>query len=221
MIDTRFSWAVLCMVLIGGVFPFLPAFLEPIFIATAVRSIENIQALMLFCIFVFTLIYMKPWTLPNGKKQFWFWAACWWLLLCGRSISWGRDYFPDVPKPYFRAISVVLIGSVVFMLFSKHLRQEIVHKFKTFSLPLWPSILVIVTLAIVDWVEHLRGLYSLVLFDTRYQDFVEELYEFPFILGLFLVAWAVMYKDYVVVKKEQKNWLNVEPEYLKSGQSRN
>ncbi|MCP0723168.1 hypothetical protein KU617_23195, partial [Salmonella enterica subsp. enterica serovar Montevideo] len=41
---------------------------------------------------------------PEGAKQFWLWAVVWWLVLLGRSTSWGRDYFPDEPRILFRMI---------------------------------------------------------------------------------------------------------------------
>lgn len=192
MFDTRFSWAVIFIALISCLFPLLPVLVDPLLVGTAVRSIENIQAVLLLGIAIFTLCYMRPWDMPNGQKQFWFWAACWWLLLFGRSISWGRDYFPEIPKIYFRGISVILIGSVVFMLFSPHLRQEIKHQFKRFSIPVWALLLAFSGLVISDSIEHLRLMHSLFLTDLHYQSFVEELYEFPLIIGLFLTTFPLM-----------------------------
>ena len=167
MIDLRFSWIVFYIVILCFIFPFLPLLIDPFLMLTAVRAIENIQALLLFGIFVFTLLYMQPWKLADGKKHFWFWAAAWWLMLCGRSTSWGRDYFPDVPKIYFRMISIVLIGTVVFMLCSKHLRSEIMLKLKHLSLPFWPLLLAVSGLIISDAVEHLRGVYHIFVLDLK------------------------------------------------------
>lgn len=219
VLDTRFSWAVFLVAAISCIFPFFPSFIDPLLVATSVRSIENIQALMLFGLFVFTLVYMKPWDMPNGQKQFWFWAACWWLLLCGRSISWGRDYFPEIPKVYFRGISIILIGSVVFMLFSSYLRQEIVHKFKALSLPMWAIGLAIAGLLISDAIEHLRAIHTWFVSDLRYQSFMEELYEFPLIIGLFLTAWAFMQKDHLPMVKTVQKPVEKQDEYLESSHS--
>lgn len=219
VLDTRFSWAVLIVAAICCIFPFFPSFIDPLLVATSVRSIENIQALMLFGLFIFTLLYMKPWDMPNGQKQFWFWAACWWLLLCGRSISWGRDYFPDVPKVYFRGISIILIGSVVFMLFSPHLRQEIARKLKTLSLPVWAMALAIASLVISSSIEHHYAITMFLVHDLQYSNLMEELYEFPLILGLFFTAWAFMQKDHFpMITKVTKAPRN-QDEYLESSHS--
>lgn len=113
----------------------------------------------------------------------------------GRSISWGRDYFPEVPKVYFRAVSIVLIAPVVFMLFSRHLRAEIVRKFKSVSLPLWVLILSVVGLIAADSIEHGRAISFIFLHDVAYKDFMEEMYEFPLILGLFMMTLHIMKQD--------------------------
>lgn len=210
MIDTRVSLAVVVIAIVCCLFPFLPQLIAPEFISIAVRSVENIQALILFSIFVFTLVYMQPWNMPNGQKHFWLWAACWWLLLCGRSTSWGRDYFPDVPKGYFRAISVVLIGSVVFMLFSKHLRLEIAQKSKSLCLPIWAMFLAVIGLVISDSIENLRAIHVWFVFDLKYQNLIEELYEFPLIFGLYLIAWSFMVKD---AKNNANNVTDLQVDY--------
>ena len=116
LIDTRVSWSVLILAVLCLIFPFLADLQFPLLGGAVVRGVENIQALLLLIFAVFSYFYMQPMRLPEGKKYFWIWAVLWWLLLFGRSTSWGRDYFPEVPKVYFRGISVVLIGSVVFML---------------------------------------------------------------------------------------------------------
>ena len=77
-------------------------------------------------------------------------------MLFGRSTSWGRDYFPEVPKIYFRGISVLVIAPVVFMLFLAPLRQEIAYKFKHVSLPIWALILAFIGLLMSDGIEHNR-----------------------------------------------------------------
>lgn len=192
MFDTRFSWAVVSIAVISCFFPLFPLLIEPLFVGSAVRSIENLQALLLLGIAIFTLCYMRPWDMPNGQKQFWFWAVCWWLLLFGRSVSWGRDYFPEVPKIYFRGISILLIGSVVFMLFSPHLRQEIKRQWRNLTVPVWALLLAFSGLLISDSIEHLRLMHSLFLTDLHYQSLIEELYEFPLILGLFLTTYPLM-----------------------------
>ncbi|OTG83532.1 hypothetical protein B9T33_03705 [Acinetobacter sp. ANC 5054] len=178
-------------------FPFLQNISFPLFDGMTVTAVESVQALLLLFFGVFSFFYLRPLEMEDGKKQFWLWAVAWWLLLFGRSISWGRDYFPDIPKPYFRMISVLMIAPVVFMLFSPHLRAEIAHKFKTVHLSFWAVLLVVVGLVVSDAVEHSRYLAPFFLHDMMYKDLIEEVYEFPLIIGLFLVAYPIMQQDHV------------------------
>ncbi|ENW90375.1 MULTISPECIES: hypothetical protein [Acinetobacter] len=193
--DTRLSNQVFILFLLCLGLPFLVDLHLPLLDGQLVRGVENVQAfLLLFCA-IFSYFYIRPFDLADGQKQFWLWAICWWLLLFGRSISWGRDYFPEVPKVYFRAISIVLIAPVVFMLFSRHLRAEIVRKFKSVSLPLWVLILSVVGLIAADSIEHGRAISFIFLHDVAYKDFMEEMYEFPLILGLFMMTLHIMKQD--------------------------
>ncbi|WP_240904231.1 MULTISPECIES: hypothetical protein [unclassified Acinetobacter] len=121
-------------------------------------------------------------------------------MLFGRSTSWGRDYFPEVPKIYFRGISVLVIAPVVFMLFLAPLRQEIAYKFKHVSLPIWALILAFIGLLMSDGIEHNRFFIHFIFTDFIYKDLMEELYEFPLIIGLFLVAYPLMKQDCAVIK---------------------
>lgn len=193
--DTRLSWSIFVILLLCIIFPFLEGYHLLLVGDRAVRLIENSQALMLFFFAVFTYFYMRPLQLKSGQKEFWLWAICWWLVLFGRSTSWGRDYFPDVPKIYFRAISIVLIASILFPLFGLNLRQEISQKFKTVVIPVWGLVLAVAGLIISDAIEHDRAISAIFLHDIANKNFMEELYEYPLILGLFIVAFAVMKKD--------------------------
>ena len=83
------------------------------------------------------------------------------------------------------------------MLFSSHLRAEIAHKFKTAHLSFWAVLLVVVGLVVSDAVEHSRYLAPFFLHDMMYKDLIEEVYEFPLIIGLFLVAYPIMQQDHV------------------------
>lgn len=195
LIDTRVSWSVLIIAILCVIFPFLADVQFPLLGGAVVRGVENIQALLLLLFAVMSYFYMQPMQLSEGKKYFWIWAVLWWLLLFGRSTSWGRDYFPDVPKFYFRGISVVLIGAVVFMLLVKPLRREIALKIKTMSIPAWAMLLAVLGLIISDGIEHSRVYGAFFLHNLAYKDLMEELYEFPLIIGLFLVAFHVMQRD--------------------------
>lgn len=195
LIDTRVSWSVLIITLLCLFFPFLADFQFPLLEGTVVRGVENIQALLLLTFAAMSYFYMQPMKLPESKKYFWLWSVLWWLLLFGRSISWGRDYFPDVPKMYFRGISIILIGSVVFMLFTKPLRKEIAFKMKHVAIPAWAMLMTLMGLIISDGIEHGRIYGGIFLHQVAYKDLMEELYEFPLIIGLFIMAFNIMQQD--------------------------
>ncbi|STD48261.1 Uncharacterised protein [Edwardsiella tarda] len=72
----------------------LPPSGEPAWLASSIDYIEQGQALWLA--FVVLFIPYRCWRerLDAGDRRFWYWATLWWLTLLGRSISWGRVYFP-------------------------------------------------------------------------------------------------------------------------------
>lgn len=195
LVDTRLSWPIILILFLSCILPIAEAFNLLGHVDVSVRSIENIQAILLFAFAIFSYLFMRPLQLQQGQKQFWLWAICWWLLLFGRSTSWGRDYFPDVPKVYFRSISVILIGSVLFPLASRVLRQEIAHKFKTASISAWGLMLAFAGLIISDAIEHNRMISVLFIHDVSHKNFLEEMFEFPLIFGLFIVAYTIMKQD--------------------------
>lgn len=198
--DFQLPVSILVMMICCLIFPFLPSLHLPLLGGMTVTAVESIQALMLFGFAVFSFFYIRPFELSKGQKQFWLWSVAWWIMLFGRSTSWGRDYFPEVPKIYFRGISVLVIAPVVFMLFLATLRQEIAYKFKHVSLPVWALILAFIGLLMSDGIEHNRFFIHFIFTDFIYKDLMEELYEFPLIIGLFLVAYPLMKQDCAVTK---------------------
>lgn len=198
--DLQLPVSILVMMICCLIFPFLPSLHLPLLGGVTVTAVESIQALMLFGFAVFSFFYIRPFELSKGQKQFWLWSVAWWIMLFGRSTSWGRDYFPEVPKIYFRGISVLVIAPVVFMLFLAPLRQEIAYKFKHVSLPIWALILAFIGLLMSDGIEHNRFFIHFIFTDFIYKDLMEELYEFPLIIGLFLVAYPLMKQDCAVTK---------------------
>ena len=84
------------------------------------------------------------------------------------------------------------------MLFLAPLRQEIAYKFKHVSLPIWALILAFIGLLMSDGIEHNRFFIHFIFTDFIYKDLMEELYEFPLIIGLFLVAYPLMEQDCAV-----------------------
>lgn len=194
--DTRLTSSALVLALVALVIPFTANWHVPLLNGVVVLWIENGQALWLLFGALFTAWYIRPLSRPDGAKQFWLWAVVWWLVLLGRSTSWGRDYFPDYPKMIFRGISVVLIAALVLpVLISKTLRQEIARRLREESLPLWLLTVTACAFLISDTVEHHRLLAPLFLHSKQYTDLIEELYELPFMIGLFLVTLTFMKRD--------------------------
>lgn len=195
-LDTRLTFPTLLLGLVTAVIPFTANLNLPLLNGVVVRWIENGQALWLFFGAVFTFCYIRPFSRPDGEKQFWLWAALWWLVLLGRSTSWGRDYFPDQPRLLFRAISVVLIAMIILpVVISANLRREIVNRLRNEPLPLWLLAITSCAFLISDTVEHHRLLAPVFLHNAQYGDLIEELYELPFMVGLFLMSFNFMARD--------------------------
>lgn len=184
----------------------------PLLNGVVVRWIENGQALWLLFGALFTAWYIRPLSRPEGAKQFWLWAVVWWVVLLGRSTSWGRDYFPDEPRILFRTISVILIAALVLpVLFSAGLRKEIVRRLRDVPLPLWLFAVTACSYLISDTVEHHRWLSPIFLHNARYTDLIEELYEVPFMIGLFMVTVGFMQQD----KQDECTALEMTPYHAK------
>ncbi|WP_252053562.1 hypothetical protein [Acinetobacter silvestris] len=102
----------------------------------------------------------------------------------------------------------MFITPVVLMLFSAQLRQEIMNKFKTVKFPIWSFILALTTLIIADSIEHSRFLLPVFLHDIAYKNFMEEMYEFPIIWGLFEVTYLLMKQDKPILETENQSTLD-------------
>ncbi|MEG1422027.1 MAG: hypothetical protein RSA95_15430 [Citrobacter sp.] len=205
-LNTQLTLPTLILGLVIVAIPFTANWNLPLLNGTVVRWIENGQALWLLFGAVFTFCYIRPLSRPEGEKQFWLWAAVWWLVLLGRSTSWGRDYFPEQPKILFRSISVVLIAMIILpVLLSKRLRQDIARRVRNEPLPLWLLAITAGAFLISDTVEHHRLLAPLFLHNAHYGDLIEELYELPFMAGLFLINLGFMQRD----KQEEYSTVHV------------
>lgn len=195
-LNTRLTLSAFILGLVLVAIPFTANWHLPLLNGAVVTWIENGQALWLLFGAVFTFCYIRPLSRPAGEKQFWLWAAVWWLVLLGRSTSWGRDYFPEHPKLLFRAISVVLIAMIILpVLLSKHLRLDIARRLRNEPLPLWLLAITVCAFLISDTVEHHRLLAPVFLHNASYGDLIEELYELPFMVGLFLMNLGFMQRD--------------------------
>lgn len=195
-LDARFSSTTGFLTLAAVAIPFTANWHPPLFHGALVAWVENGQALWLLFGALFTAWYIRPLSRPEGAKQFWLWAVVWWVVLLGRSTSWGRDYFPDEPRILFRGISVILIAALVLpVCLSASLRREIARRLREEPLPVWLFALTACSFLISDTVEHHRLLAPLFLHDVNYTDLIEELYELPFMAGLFFITLGFMRKD--------------------------
>lgn len=161
----------------------------------AMLAIDTFQSLWLLFGALFTWCYIKPWQCNDAHKLFWLWSISWWILLFGRGISWGRDYFPDIPKPYFRAISIILIGVTACMALLPAVRAEIARRLRHDALPVWDMLLLVFYFIVVDTIEHHRLLAFLFVYDVQRTDLLEELFELPFMFSLFAVAFLLQRND--------------------------
>ncbi|MCV9878319.1 hypothetical protein [Brenneria izbisi] len=170
----------------------------PHFFAFNQNTVDNIELFQSFFLLfgaIFTWFYVKPLRCERERGIFWLWSINWWILLFGRGINWGRNYFPEMPRAYFRAISVVLIGIVLLMLLLPSVRREIVRRFCTEMLPVWDIGLMVAYFLISDTIEHHRLLSFLFVYDVRYKDLMEELYELPFMFSLFFTAFYLQKRE--------------------------
>lgn len=91
---------------------------------------------------------------------------------------------------------MLLIAALVLpVLFSAGLRKEIVRRLRNVPLPLWLFAVTACSYLISDTVEHHRLLSPIFLHNARYTDLIEELYEVPFMIGLFMVTVGFMQQD--------------------------
>ncbi|WP_392565861.1 hypothetical protein RHO15_09910 [Utexia brackfieldae] len=160
----------------------------PLYNGLSTAIAENLQSLGLLLIAVYSYFYARRYPAQSANRIFWYWSVMWWIMLFGRGISWGRDFFPDVPHLYFRIISIILIGLPVLMLFSKSIRQQIKHRFFFEKIPVWHIILAFVFLGLSDIVEHHRSGANLLLYVSEKQDLIEELIEIPCFISLILIV---------------------------------
>lgn len=85
------------------------------------------------------------------------------------------------------------------MLLSAKLRLEIIDKFKTTQIPFFSLALAFLALGIADAIEHDRAIAVFLLYDLAYKDFLEEMYEFALIWGLFEACYWIMKQEKAAV----------------------
>ena len=110
-------------------------------------------------------------------------------MLFGRGISWGRDFFPEVPRFYYKIIAGILIGIPFLTIFLPTIRQEIVRRYKFEKIPVWHIFFAFLFLGIADIAEHHRIGHQFLVLSNERKDLIEELMEIPCLLSLALITF--------------------------------
>lgn len=195
LFDTRLSWPIFVIYILCCIFTFLDGYHILVIADESVTCIRDMQAWLLLFFAIFSYFYMHPFKLPNGQKQFWLWSVAWWLLLFGISTQWGQDYFPQIPHVISSIISIVMIAIVIGSFLNRALREEISRKLKTSTVSIWGVLFIFLGLIISESISHGWFLSHLFLYNPENKAFMEEVYEFPLIAGLFMVAYDLMQID--------------------------
>lgn len=172
-------------------------FFIPLYNGLTVSLVEHSQSLFLLFMCGYTYHYTKRINGNSDLHKFWIWTIFWWFMLFGRGISWGRDFFPDVPRFYYKIIASFLIAIPILSLFLPTIRREIVRRFKFEPIPVWHVILAFLFLGIADIAEHHRIGHQFLVLSRERKDLIEELMEIPCLLSLALVTFYMQ-------KNEQK-----------------
>lgn len=153
-----------------------------------VTILEQIQALwLLFCGVYFSQAFFQAKKQQNYHYAIAWFAGMWWLLL-GRSMAWGRDYFPNLDHDTFRPIAIILVLVPLALLCLPKTRQQLKTLIKHFSWPIWICVAILGFFAVSQIVESDRMFQRLPSFiNPERRDLIEELFEMPFMVFLF---WA-------------------------------
>lgn len=162
----------------------LPIYYLTLPYANSLIIIENTQLFILAIgAFISLILAIKQ---PE-KRLFWLWAMVWWILLIGRSINWGRIYYPDFPREYFRMIGVSIGLIIIIPLFFAKVRKQFLSILRTYQFPFKILITLTILFLAIDQIEQERILYTLL---TQYipiidSELFEEIVETFFTLCLF------------------------------------
>lgn len=181
MCRTNQSLVIYFLITLSGSFLLYSTFLNT---PNIVTIIEHFQLLILSLGFLISLYF----TLSKcHQKHFWLWTSIWWLILFGRSINWGRLYFPDYPRSFFHIIAAIIILGVIVPFLIPKARYEIITFIKKVGLPFKQLILLIMIYALIDQIDNSRSLFGwfrsyITIIDPL---LLEESIEVFFITGLF------------------------------------
>ncbi|OCG35002.1 hypothetical protein A9G39_09455 [Gilliamella sp. Imp1-6] len=169
----------------------------PLYNGMTVVVIEHIQSLFLLFMCCYTYYYAKRVSEHSELYRFWVWTIFWWFMLFGRGISWGRDFFPEVPRFYYKIIASILIAIPILSIFSPTIRREIARRYKYEKIPFWHIFFAFLFLGIADIAEHHRIGHEFLVITKERKDLIEELMEIPCLLCLSLITFYMQ-------KNEQK-----------------
>ncbi|WP_141670906.1 hypothetical protein [Gilliamella sp. wkB178] len=159
--------------------------------------IEHSQSLFLLFMCAYTYHYAKRVNNDPDLYKFWIWTIFWWFMLFGRGISWGRDFFPEVPRFYYKIIASILMAIPILSIFLPTIRREIARRFKFEEIPVWHIVFAFLFLGIADIAEHHRLGHQFLVITRDRKDLIEELMEIPCLLSLALITFYMQ-------KNEQK-----------------
>ncbi|WP_294615998.1 hypothetical protein [uncultured Gilliamella sp.] len=196
-LDFHFYKSSVFIVILGVLLYVIGNFFLPLYGGLTVTLIEHSQSLFLLFMCCYTYYYAKHVTNNSELYKFWIWTIFWWFMLFGRGISWGRDFFPDVPRFYYKIIASILIAIPILSIFFPSIRREIVRRFKFENIPVWHIVLAFLFLGIADIAEHHRIGHQFLVLTRERKDLIEELMEIPCLLSLALTTFYMQ-------KNEQK-----------------
>lgn len=195
--DFHFYKSSIFIVALSAILYILGNFLIPLYNGLSVTIVEHIQSLFLLFMCGYTYHYAKSVKNHKSLYEFWIWTIFWWFMLFGRGISWGRDFFPEVPRFYYKIIAGIVMGIPFLTLFLPTIRQEIARRYHYEQVPVWHILFAFLFLGIADIAEHHRIGHQLLVLSHERKDLIEELMEIPCLLCLALTTFYMQ-------KNEQK-----------------
>ncbi|OCG20271.1 MULTISPECIES: hypothetical protein [unclassified Gilliamella] len=188
-LDFHFYKSSLSIIILGIILYIIGNFFIPLYNGLTVTLIEHVQSLFLLFMCCYTYYYAKRVAKHSELYKFWIWTIFWWFMLFGRGISWGRDFFPEVPRFYYKIIAGIIMALPIFSIFLPTIRREIVRRYKFEKIPVWHIFLAFLFLGIADIAEHRRIGHELLVITRDRKDLIEELMEIPCLLCLALTTF--------------------------------
>ncbi|XKM12595.1 hypothetical protein RCS94_06105 [Orbaceae bacterium ac157xtp] len=157
-------------------------------ISFIVKLTEHFQSFLLLFMAYLTFRHAQKVKFSRDKFYFWLWTISWWILIFGRGISWGRDFYPEVPRFYYKIIASILIAIPILFMFLPVIRKEIKRRYLHEKIPFWFIFLAFLFLGLSDVAEHNRIGHDLLVLNRHGDDLIEEFMEIPCFLGLAFMA---------------------------------